>query len=168
MINVPSIRQNRAGESGNPVAAAIVVTLVAFHAIANFADGQPLYPPMSPPLHTIIEPSTARAVIVLPPEPTSVHRLAAAELQLYLRRISDVEVPIAANNTAPEDGFRLLIGREHPEASGQVPDGLMEEGFRLKTGDRYLLFTGQNDLGTLWAVYAFLEQHLGVRWFISV
>jgi len=143
---------------------AVVVMLVAIHGIGNAAGGQSLYPPMSPPLHTIIEPSAALAMIVLPPKPTRVHRLAAEELQLYLRRISDVEVPIAASNTAREDAFRLLIGREHAEASGQVPDGLMEEGFRLKTGERYLLFAGQNDLGTLWAVYAFLEEHLGVRW----
>ncbi|NCP34564.1 MAG: hypothetical protein COZ57_34015 [Armatimonadetes bacterium CG_4_8_14_3_um_filter_66_20] len=128
--------------------------------------GQPLYPPMSPPFHSVVEGSEARAVIVLPPAPTSAHKLAAGELQLYLQKMSQAEVPVVEVGAVPAGRFRLLLGREHRETQPDRLASLGDEGFLLKTGPDYLLFAGKTDLGTLWAVYAFLEKCLGVRWFM--
>ena len=125
-----------------------------------------MYPPMQPPHRTLIEESVPHTVIVTPPLPTATHRLAAEELRDYLGKMSGADVPIVPSTAVPPGRFRLLVGREHPEANAARLDALKEEGSLLKSGDDYLLLAGRNELGTLWATYRFLEQCLGVRWFM--
>ena len=151
-------------------AAAAATWCILLQAIAQrpvaAQGGRPLYPPIQPPFRTLVEDSVPRAVIVPPPAPSATHRLAAEELQHYLGKVSGADVPVMPSSAVPAGEFRLLLGREHPEADTARLDALKEEGFVLTSGPNFLLLAGRDDLGTLWAVYGFLERHLGIRWFM--
>lgn len=134
---------------------------------AAMPAGRSLYPEMAPPFETIVADGAPKATIVTSAEPSAVELLAAQELQLYLERMSGAVVPIVARTARPS-GFALLLGPEHVEskrALRDLPRPLGEEGVRILKVPGALVLTGEQELGTLWAVYSFLEKYLGVRWF---
>ena len=101
------------------------------------------------------------ASIVVAADGSAAERGAAAELQACLRKITGAMFPIITPaGQAP--GARILVGR----AGGR--DGLEHlgpEAFCIDTRDGNLRMRGADDDGTEFAVYTFLEEHLGVRWF---
>lgn len=142
----------------------------------------------------IIEKGAAKATIFVNAKaPDSVTR-AAGDLQLHLKKITDVEVPISSNpnslkgyviyvgDTAfvrkqgiqaeklPDDGFRILANKNWMVIAGKDYDGPPLSGFQ----DPFLVFQTYNkdlklgmfgDTGTMFGVNYFLEQYCGVRWY---
>ena len=124
------------------------------------------------------------AEIVVGPDATWLQRHAGEELAAYLRRISGADVPVAdiPGNAAtrPGDaGVSILIGR--PETNPAVAecaeknlvhlsreypgrDGFVMETVRCDDRDM-LVLGGSTDRGTLYAVYALLEDVLNVGFF---
>ncbi|MEW6355081.1 MAG: DUF4838 domain-containing protein [Planctomycetota bacterium] len=94
--------------------------------------------------------------IVVGNKPGSVEQFAAEELQNYLEKITGQKVPIQAERT---NGATNLI------ITGT--DGVGDEGFILRAEGNDLLLAGGGPRGRLYAVYEFIEKHLGVRWFGS-
>jgi hypothetical protein len=101
-------------------------------------------------------------------------RLAAAELQKYLEKMSGAKLPIAADD-APPAGTLVLVGRSRLTdaipgleiPSGRTKD-LREEGFVVRTCGGNLVLAGNDAepyLGTRYAVVELLHS-LGVRWFL--
>ncbi len=94
-------------------------------------------------------------------------RFAAAELQRYLEKISGARLPIVVDSE-PRRANEIVLG------AATIPDSAENggpaapnrpDGFTLRTlGDR-LAITGAGPRGTLYGVYALLEDTLGVRWF---
>ena len=91
-------------------------------------------------------------------------RFAAEELRSYLSRISGRTFKI---RTAPgPDIPAIFIGRDACISAGLVPDpDLTDDGFVIDCDDRRLCITGIHPRGTLYGVYAFLEDCLGCRFF---
>ncbi|MCA9425560.1 MAG: DUF4838 domain-containing protein [Candidatus Omnitrophica bacterium] len=92
---------------------------------------------------------------------------AARELQHFLKEIAGVELPLITDRD-PRQQYEVLVGnsRRVEELNLSIDwNSLGDEGYVIRTeGDR-LLLAGGKKRGTLYAVYAFLEETLGCRWF---
>lgn len=112
--------------------------------------------------------ASATHVIVLPDRPTPSENRAAVELQFHLEKITGHRLPVVTG-AAPTDRSWLVVGRSPAlDALGVQVDytALGVEGVRLKTVGTHLLLTG-NQRGVLYAVYLFLDEYLGCRWFTA-
>jgi hypothetical protein len=102
-------------------------------------------------------------VIATNASPTVKH--AAQELADDLKQISGAALPVVSG---PPSGPAIFVGVSSFLSSGfqKVRSAVLpEEGFKICTAGRNLCLAGHDDRGTLYAVYAFLEDHLGVRWY---
>lgn len=100
--------------------------------------------------------------IVLPATPETVHTVAAQELQKHLALISGVEVPIVAADAATDEGYRVYVGAPAPDDSR--PLAPEEARWTVTPEAAWIYGDDAGHLGTQYAVYAFLEDQLGVRW----
>jgi len=116
---------------------------------------------------TIAQDGTAKAVIVIAADATESERHAADELADFLRQITGAEFEIQAPPAAGQS--RLLIGpgaAKLAEANFST-DGLGSDGIVIRTVGDDLILAGGRPRGTLYAVYTFLEEHVGCRWWSS-
>jgi len=94
-------------------------------------------------------------------------RHGAEELQTFLEQISGARLPIATDRE-PVNGPMILVGQsEKVDALGIRIDfaSLGKEGFVIRTAPPHFVLAGGRPRGSLYAVYTFLEDHLGCRWF---
>ena len=120
--------------------------------------------------------------ILLGDEPTPVERTAAAELQGFLRQITGAEFPIITRKDVLIPSIRpvglngsgdmlLFVGDSilaREEFRDVDFDAISYDGIVLRTNYRRdILLTGHPQRGSLYAVYTFLEQYCGVRWWSS-
>ncbi len=126
-----------------------------------------LYEPMGEAVGALVRDGQPSGAILVAAQATEHEQAAAVQLQTYLKRMSGAEVPIVPEAEQFE-GYPVAVGR----TALAVQKGLIERGEAL--GDEGLLMyadedgvclLGGGDLGTYYAVYAFLEEKLGVRWF---
>jgi len=107
-------------------------------------------------------------VIVTPENPDPAEVTAAKELQSYLKEIGGLELDIV-DETAVVDQKEILIGatKLYDASSAFAGYGARgEDGFLLKAaGGGRLIIAGGSPRGTLYGVYAFLEEQLGCRWY---
>jgi hypothetical protein len=108
----------------------------------------------------------SRTIVI--PEPTSPQeKNAAVELKVYLDRITGGSFLIATE-AAKLDGRSIYVGATKAFAAewpSLKPDALGKDGIILKTSSAGDLFiTGRAPRGVLYAVYSFLEDFCGVRW----
>ncbi len=90
---------------------------------------------------------------------------AAGTLAEYLGKITGAVFPVAADDTAPM-AEELVVGETNREAPGAVDRAAMDaDAVRIYTEGRRLFLTGGSPRGALYAVYTFLEDWLGCRWF---
>ncbi len=116
---------------------------------------------------TIAESGAAKAVIVVAADAIEPERHAAAELADFLRQITGATFEISS---PPATGkSRLLVGPSAAQlaAADFSPDGLGADGIVIRTVRGDLILAGGRPRGTLYAVYTFLEEHLGCRWWSS-
>jgi hypothetical protein len=102
-------------------------------------------------------------VVVASTAPAPV-RHAADELRYFLSRVTGGNF-LLRHEFQPE-GTNLLVG---PKAArlrepGFTTDGLGEEGVVLRTLGNDMILAGGAPRGTLYAVFTFLEDHVGCRW----
>lgn len=113
---------------------------------------------------TIADNGVARAVVVVDPEASLPVRHAADELAAFLGRITGGTFEIVHEPRAGR--AQLLVG---PAAAAHAaPDfsteGLGADGIVMRTVGDDLILAGGEPRGTLYAVYAFLEEVAGCRW----
>jgi hypothetical protein len=105
--------------------------------------------------------------IVLSTRAGSDERLAASDLQTYIRKMSGAELPVQAGGAVASDRPVVRIGLAGSDAlegwRGEVPSG---DGFVLETRAGVLWIVGANGRGVLNGVYEYLEADLGVRWYM--
>jgi len=106
--------------------------------------------------HTLFQDGKSDYTIVLSPDASRIERYAAQELQTWIREVSGAELPVS---DAAVSGKRLLIGSESPEGS--------DDSFVYYNDGEDIVFQGKTPRGTLYAVYAFLENELDCRWYSS-
>jgi len=103
--------------------------------------------------------------IVISPDASPTVSHAANELAADLQTMSNADFPVV---THAVDGPEIFVGPsdflQEKYPSIKLSD-LPDEGFVIRTEGANLVLSGKDDRGTLYSVYTFLEEHLGVRWF---
>jgi hypothetical protein len=102
------------------------------------------------------------ATIVISDQAGEAVRFAARELQGYLNKITGRE-PLIAEDNRPISGTMIWVGPSR-YTIGVDTARLRTGGFVIRTRDGNLALVGNDDEGTQFAVYDFLER-LGVRWY---
>ncbi len=112
------------------------------------------------------------AIVVVAEDAIEPEQHAAAELASFLGEVTGgrFELVRATAASPGHDGTaRLLVGEgaaRLAEAGFSVAD-LGQEGIILRTVGRDIILAGGRPRGTLYAVYSFLEDHVGCRWWSS-
>lgn len=123
-------------------------------------------PQITTPMY-IVENGESDFVIVTEENPDECIQTAVDELQTYIEKISGVELPCIAESEL-EDGEKAIILGETEIEKDIVAINRAEikaDGFRLYSDGDYFIIAGADSRGTLYGVYTFLEEYLGVRWF---
>lgn len=112
----------------------------------------------------LVESGQPRAAIapVAKDAPAEVRR-AVAELQRVLFAMTGTKLPESADDSRP----LIHVGRDATvDAAGLGLEKLDQDGFVIRTiGDRHLILAGPTPHATEFAVYRFLHEHAGVRWY---
>lgn len=116
---------------------------------------------------TIAEDGLAKAVIVIAPDSSEPEKHAATELAEFLKQITGAKFEIAYGVVPGKS--RIFVGPTgtmpaNPEFSTK---GLGSDGIIIRTLGKDLVLVGGHPRGTLYAVYTFLEDHVGCRWWSS-
>ena len=106
--------------------------------------------------------------IVIPAEPTDVELKAATDLSRWLWEMSGVPLPVVHEAAATDAKYVISVGsterrRKAGLTEGDRDLGLEGYGIDVRGGDLYLW--GGSGRGVVNAVYAFLEEDLGCRWY---
>ncbi len=118
---------------------------------------------------TLAENGQALYRIVLPGEPTSQEQKSAADLKLWLDTMSGASFEIVAEGDDVEvNGREISVGRTRllteNKPAGHDAD-LGDEGYAIASEDDRVYLFGGSRRGPIYAVYAFLEEDLGCRWY---
>lgn len=92
-------------------------------------------------------------------------KFAAEELREYLKKISGADIPIRTDKEKISGAMIHIGANSYVKSSGMSTDQLKPDGFTIKTNGEDLVLLGSDDNGTQFAVYYFLEEYCGVRWF---
>jgi len=113
---------------------------------------------------TIAENGAASAVVVVAADAIPPQRHAANELVNFLAQVTGAKFrTVHERNPATAN---LLVGPKAAQWAdlGFSTDGLATEGLVLQTVGKDLILAGGEPRGTLYAVYTFLEDYVGCRW----
>ncbi len=109
-------------------------------------------------------------VIVIPHRSAAVEETAARELCSHLAKVTGAALPIVSDANVPDKQPRIHVGNSaavramFPELQ---PASLPPDAIVIKTAGRDLVLTGHPRRGPLYAVYTFLEDVVGVRWWTA-
>jgi hypothetical protein len=114
---------------------------------------------------TLVKNGQPNATIVLQSDAPELMKAAAADLQKYVQKISGIELPLKTDGSdAP--GITLNIGKTATSRSSDLPDSkLNPETYAITQRGDDVYFAGNYPSPTAFAVYSFLQDRLGVRWF---
>ncbi|MDP7348424.1 MAG: alpha-glucuronidase family glycosyl hydrolase [Phycisphaeraceae bacterium] len=106
----------------------------------------------------------AQAVVVVDADAGPASQHAARELAAFLERVTGGRFDIV--NDVAEGRPNLLVGHLAAKRGDAqfTTDGLGTEGIVIRTVGDDLILAGGAPRGTLYAVYTFLEDHVGCRW----
>ena len=107
----------------------------------------------------------AKAVIVVSAEAIPSETTAAAELALYLGKITGARFEVRPESDRRPRGAALYVGPTRLAASlGFQASTFGPEEWVVRSSKDGVVLAGGRPRGTLYAVYHFLEDELGVRW----
>jgi hypothetical protein len=107
----------------------------------------------------------ALATIIVAPNATTAEKTAATELADYLGKITAAKFTVKLESSAAAATSRLFVGHTQAAAKLGIEAGrLGPEEWIIRTAGEDLYLLGGRPRGTLYAVYHFLEDQLGVRW----
>ncbi len=109
-------------------------------------------------------------VIVLPVAATPVEQTSAKELKQHLDSVTGADFVVVSEADADKSKPQLVVG-DSKRLKELLPDldvsKIPYDGIVIKTVGDSLVLTGHPQRGTLYAVYTFLEDAVGVRWWTS-
>jgi len=142
--------------------------------VESQAKPKPPAAPIRKPVLTLVSNGRPASVIVTNGRPTEGQATAAAELQEHLQIMSGAKIPIVKENEWRADPKQtlILVGQSNlAKAHGINTKAWEPETFVVKTDGNVLILAGEDGgggrdqrTGSLWAVYDFLQDQLGVRW----
>lgn len=116
---------------------------------------------------TLASNGASRYTIVVAPDGPAPDQTAARDLQAYLRQVTGATLPIAADAAG---GPALVVG-DGPAFRALCPDvdlgTIGHDGIVIRSVGQDLVLAGRAPRGTLYAVYSFLEDTVGCRWWSS-
>ena len=105
--------------------------------------------------------------IVLNTSASPSEKHAAEELQGCFKTCTGVDLPIVQG--APAEGVPMIVLGCGPVAQGlgvdPKPEELGEQGYMMRTVSPHLVIAGTTAAGTMYGVFDFIEECLGVRWY---
>lgn len=124
--------------------------------ILTFAHAKPL---------ALVKDGKPNATIVLQAKAPQPVATAAQDLQKCIQRITGVTLPLV-NDGQPTDGITLHVGKTAATLATDLPSAkLNPESYSIKVRGNAIYFNGRYPSPTAFAVYSFLQDQLGVRWF---
>ncbi|HPO12897.1 MAG TPA: DUF4838 domain-containing protein [Candidatus Hydrogenedentes bacterium] len=113
---------------------------------------------------TLSEQGVAKVVIVTGVSPAPDEVMASKELLEYCKKITGADFRVVAEG-AQEGVASVFVGdTEFARAHGILVAEMAAEQWVIRTVDGGVVLAGGRPRGTLYAVYRFLEEVLGVRW----
>ncbi len=109
-------------------------------------------------------------VIVIPDRATPVEKTAARELQQYLAGVTGATLTVVTEAETPQDKPRVAVGDgavTRKLLAGLSPGSLAPDAIVIRTVGRDLVLAGHPRRGSLYAVYTFLEDVVGIRWWTA-
>ncbi len=141
------------------------IGLIPADMTVNYGGEKYVAPEVSTPLY-IVEDGDSDYYIVTPDSHGECIDTAAEELQIYIEKISGVKLEVVSESALPEGAEAVYLGET---ALSDTVDcdysSIKEDGFLLYCDGENFIIRGEDDRGTLFGVYTFLEEYLGVRWF---
>ena len=109
----------------------------------------------------------AGAVVVVGSEDSEAVKYAAEELARFLGEVTGAD--FAIQNSLQKGGANLLVGLDAARLveAGFSTEGLGADGIVIRSKGSDLILAGGRPRGTLYAVYTFLEDVVGCRWWSS-
>jgi len=119
---------------------------------------------------TLADRSKTDYAIVVASNASAPEKTAAAELQTYLKQVTGADFAIKTEYEVTATAPKIFVGQS-PSAKKLVLDvdwaALKSDGIVIRTVGNDLVLAGGQPRGTLYAVYTFLEDTVGVRWWTS-
>ncbi len=142
--------------------------------------------------YTLVKDGKPQAEIVLAEKPVKAAQLGAFELQEHIKQITGATLPIVKGKPQGQ-GLKLFVGNSKAAVAAEAPADLKSQEYAVvfKPGSIIMIGKDNNDtgevkywsktipgayefrtwpelfeeMGSLYAVYDFLEKYCGVRWF---
>ena len=127
----------------------------------NYGGDTYIAPEITTPMY-IVEDGASDYVIVTADDADECIMTAVNELQTYVEKISGAKLDYV-NESSFAGGKAIILG--NTDIASADTSGLKEDGFRLYSDGEHFVISGSTSRGTLYGVYTFLEEYLGVRWF---
>ncbi len=105
--------------------------------------------------------------IIIPGRASAQEKNAAVELKSYLDRITDKNLTIVSEGDSKQNTAGIYVGATRTLAKDFPAiklDKLGPDSIVIKSSGDDIFIAGQGKRGTLYAVYSFLEDFCGVRW----
>ena len=114
---------------------------------------------------TFVKNGQPNATIILQADAPDPMKAAAADLQKYIQKISGVQLPLKTDGK-DVTGITLNVGKTATTQASDFPDAkLNPETYAVTQRGDDVYFEGNYPSPTAFAVYSFLQNQLGVRWF---
>jgi hypothetical protein len=114
---------------------------------------------------TLARNGKARALIVQAVDATAAEQKAARELADYLQAISGTRFEVISEDRASAGGSHIFVGPTvFARSQGILAEAMEPEEWAIRSTGKDLVLAGGRPRGTLYAVYHFLEDQLGVHW----
>ncbi|MBQ6898075.1 MAG: DUF4838 domain-containing protein [Clostridia bacterium] len=131
----------------------------------NYGGEKYVAPEVTKPVY-IVENGESDYYIVTPDSHGECIDTAAEEFQTYIEKISGEKLPVISESALPEGADAVYLGETAlSDAVDCDYSSIKEDGFLLYSDGENFIIRGEDDRGTLFGVYTFLEEYLGVRWF---
>ncbi len=113
------------------------------------------------------ENSKALAQIVLPDSSTKVEKTAATELKQHLDSVCNADFQIISHSKRDKNKISIFVGDSTSTREILACDNFATLGYdsiKMKTYNNSIALCGHPQRGSLYAVYSFLEDEIGIRW----
>ncbi len=134
--------------------------------VANYSNTKYVPQEVTSPM-AIVENGKSDFVIVTSENPDATIITASKEMQNYIEKISGAKLSIVTESNYKSEQKAIIIGETEIENDVVNIDrkNIKKDGFLIYSNGDKLFISGAESRGTLYGVYTFLEEYLGVRWF---
>ena len=143
-----------------------IIGIIPVDTNISYTNGEYQPPQITNPMY-IVQGGKSDFVIVTSDNADECILTAVNEMQTYISKISGVTLEHITESEYTEGSKAIIIGETEIEKNIATVDrnDIGADGFMLYSDGTNLLIAGGDSRGTLYGVYTFLEEYLGVRWF---